>query len=119
MLALTAVTFAASPTHVPALREIAYGRVCLTRSFALGLVPLTAACLLLYRGLPARPVAAGALAGLAAGLLADASWRLFCEVSDPTHVLTAHAGAVASVALAGALVGAAYKSWKRLIPAAA
>jgi hypothetical protein len=118
MLALTAVTFAASPTHAPAVRQMAYARMCLTRSFSLGLVPLAAACLLLYRGLPARPVVAGALAGLAAGLLADASWRLFCEVSDPAHVLTAHAGAIAGVALAGALVGALYRFWKRLIPAA-
>jgi hypothetical protein len=62
--------------------------------------------LLIARGLAARPIVAGALSGLAAGLMADSGWRLFCEVSDPSHVLTAHAGAIAAVTLAGAAAGA-------------
>jgi hypothetical protein len=105
MLLLTAVTFGASPTHAPPRLEWAYFRTCVTRSFGLGLLPLGVAGLLLRRGLVARPMAAGALAGLGAGLLADSSWRLFCEVSDPAHVLTAHAGAILGVGAAGALAG--------------
>lgn len=118
MLMLTAATFVASPTHVPPRLEWVYFRTCITRSFGLGLLPLGVAGLLLRRGLVARPMAAGALAGLGAGLLADSSWRLFCEVSDPIHVLTAHAGAILAVAAAGALAGrltlrATEGSWRR------
>jgi hypothetical protein len=105
MLALTGITFVASPTHVPPLREHTYFRTCVTQSFSLGLVPLGVAAALLGRGLLTRPVVAGSLAGLAAGLLADSSWRLYCEVSDPSHVLTAHAGAIVSLTAIGALAG--------------
>jgi len=105
MLALTGITFVAGPTYVPPLREHTYFRTCVTQSFSLGLVPLGFAAALLGRGLLARPVVAGSLAGLAAGLLADSSWRLYCEVSDPSHVLTAHAGAIVSLAAIGALAG--------------
>jgi hypothetical protein len=105
MAALTVATFLASPTRVPSPLEAGYFRICLTRSFGLGLVPLGLAVLLLRRGLAARPVVAGALAGLGAGLLADAGWRLFCEVSDPAHVLAAHAGAVGLLGVTGAITG--------------
>jgi hypothetical protein len=105
MLAITGLTFVASPTHVPPLREHTYFRTCITQSLTLGLVPLGVAAALLGRGLLARPVVAGFLAGLAAGLLADSGWRLYCEVSDPNHVLTAHAGATAALTAIGALAG--------------
>ena len=105
VVALTCLTFLASPTHVPPLGEVGYFRTCLTRSFALGILPLAVTGALLGRGLATRPVVAGAMAGLGAGLVADSSWRLYCEVSDPVHVLTAHAGAIAALSLVGALAG--------------
>ncbi len=103
MVALTAATFVASPTQVPPSLEGPYLEMCLTRSFSLGLLALGLVGLLLRKGLAARPATTGALAGLGCGLLADASWRLFCEVSDPVHVLTAHAGAILAVSLTGAV----------------
>ena len=48
---------------------------------------LLVASVLAMRAYPTRPVLVGALCGLAAGLLADSGWRLFCEVSSPSHVL--------------------------------
>jgi len=105
MLAIMGFTFVASPTHVPPLRGHAYFRTCVLQSFTLGLVPLGVAAALLGRGLLARPVVAGSLAGLAAGLLAESSWRLYCEVSDPSHVLSAHAGAIFALTTVGALAG--------------
>ena len=36
--------------------------------------------------------------------MADAGLRLFCDYSEPLHVLFAHDGAVAGVALAGMVV---------------
>lgn len=105
MLAITALTFLTSPTHVPHLREARYLYTCSTRTFALGLPALLVAGWLLRRGLTTRPVIAGALAGLGSGLLADSSWRIYCEVSDPHHVLTAHAAGIVALCAAGALAG--------------
>jgi hypothetical protein len=46
---------------------------------------------------------AGALYGLGAGIMADAGVRLFCRVSEPSHVLIAHGGAILSLVALGAL----------------
>ena len=103
VLVLTFATFVASPTRVPGQATRHFFVVCLTRSMALGLLPLATSILLLRRGLIGRPAVTGALAGFGSGLLADASWRLGCEVSAPAHVLTAHGGAILALAGAGAL----------------
>jgi hypothetical protein len=105
VLGITALTFAASPTHVPFLRDARYLHTCSTRTVLLGAPALALAGWLLRRGLTMRPAVAGALAGLGAGLLADASWRLYCEVSDPLHVLTAHALGIVTLSLLGAMAG--------------
>ena len=102
---LTALTFVASPTHVPFAQEARYFRVCLTQPIALGMLPLLGTGLLLARGLAARPVVAGMLAGLGSGLIADAGWRLYCHVSSPGHVFGAHLGGIAALVLVGALGG--------------
>jgi hypothetical protein len=104
LLGLTLLTFGIIPTYAP--QSALYFRVCISRSFLIGLLPLAVALLLLRRGVPLRPLAAGALAGLGAGLLADSGWRIFCEVTDPAHVLAAHGGAVAAVGAVGALSSA-------------
>jgi hypothetical protein len=105
VVTITALTFAASPTRVPFLRDARYLHTCSTRTILLGLPALALAGWLLRRGLTMRPTVAGALAGLGAGLLADASWRVYCEVSDPLHVLTAHASGIVTLSLIGALAG--------------
>jgi hypothetical protein len=50
------------------------------------------------------------MAGLGSGLLADSGWRLYCEVSDPVHVLTSHAGAIVALTLLGLLAGVLVRS---------
>jgi hypothetical protein len=94
-----------SGSGVPFLRDARYLHTCSTRTILLGLPALALAGWLLRRGLTMRPTVAGALAGLGAGLLADASWRVYCEVSDPLHVLTAHASGIVTLSLIGALAG--------------
>ena len=47
---------------------------------------------------------AGALCGLAAGLMADAGWRLFCHYSDPAHVFGAHTLAILITTATGSLL---------------
>jgi hypothetical protein len=105
MLTVTGLTFAASPTYVPPLLDASYRYTCSTRTAALGLPALALAGWLLGRGLTLRPVVAGALAGFGSGLLADSSWRVYCEVSDPHHVLTAHAAGIVVLSAIGATAG--------------
>ena len=105
-LATTLVTYAASATFVPAAFGSRYFWICLSHPFLLGLPALGIVGVLVERGLASRPALAGALAGLGAGLVSDASWRLYCHVSDPGHVLAAHAGAIAALTALGAAAGA-------------
>lgn len=105
-LGTTLVTFAASATVVPTAHASLYFWICVSHPFALGLPALLVLGFLAARGLTSRPALVGGLAGLGAGLISDASWRLYCHVSDPGHVLVAHAGALAALTLLGAALGA-------------
>jgi hypothetical protein len=107
--ATTLVTFAASGTVVPAALAARYFWICLTHPLLLGLPALAVLGIMAGRGLTSRPIVAGALAGLGAGLVSDASWRLYCHVSDPGHVLVAHAGAILALAAIGVAGG-----WRRM-----
>ena len=60
------------------------------------------------RGVLWRPGPVGGLAGLAAGLIADASWRTVCNVAEPSHVLTAHFGGIVALAIIGAVTAKVY-----------
>lgn len=71
----------------------------------ISLVPLTLATWLAVRALPLRPGRSGALAGAAAGLFADAIWRVICHRSDLVHQGLGHGGAVLLIAGVGALAG--------------
>jgi hypothetical protein len=78
------------------------------RVSALAAVPaLVVAAMLAARAFPLRPAVAGALYGLGCGLMADAGLRLFCDYSEPLHVLFAHGGAVAGVTIVGMVVAQA------------
>jgi hypothetical protein len=78
--------------------------MCLAGSTASALPAVALASVLAARAYPTRPLLAGALLGLGAGLMADAGWRLFCHFSEPAHVLTAHlASVLASMALGSTL----------------
>ena len=83
------------------------GVACFSGSLASALPAVALASVLAARAYPTRPVVAGALLGLGAGLMADAGWRLFCHFSEPAHVLSAHVGAVLVSMLAGALLAPA------------
>lgn len=103
--AIVFFTANASLTHVPAGRESLYLRVCLGTPVVLGLPLLALTAVVLCRAFPLRPAIAGGLAGLGIGLFVDSGWRLFCEVTDPAHVLMAHGGSVLALAIAGAFSG--------------
>jgi len=101
VLAITYATWLTHPSHVPPAAARAYFRICLSTPVLAGLPPLALTLLLVFRAYPTRPALTGGLAGLGAGLLADGSWRTYCEVSDPGHVLSTHFASVALLAAGG------------------
>jgi len=83
---------------------VAVGVACFRTSAVAALPALIASAILSARAFPLRPVVAGALYGLGCGLIADAGLRLWCEFSAPSHVLSAHVGAIVLCMLLGAFV---------------
>jgi hypothetical protein len=104
-LGITWITWWTHASHVPPGRDALYWGVCFRTPMAIGAPALLLTLLLVFRAYPTQPVLTGALAGLGAGLLSDGSWRTFCEVSDPSHVLGSHALAVLALAVAGMVFG--------------
>jgi hypothetical protein len=105
-VAVTFLTWESSATVVPPGRVALYWTVCFTRPVLIGLPVMAIALALAWRAYPLRAALVGAFAGLGAGLMTDAGWRIFCHVSDPVHVLSAHLAAVLALSAAGAAVAA-------------
>jgi hypothetical protein len=91
---------------------------CFATSAEASVPALAAAAWLASRALPTRPIVAGGLYGLGAGLMADAGLRLYCQVSTPLHVILAHGAAIlvlaGSGALAATLIGNGKAWWQGL-----
>ncbi len=105
-LAGIALVFRQSPLPTPPGLESAELRACLTYEILIAGPILLLGLWLSGRGLPFRPAIGGALAGLAAGLLADSSWRLICPFTFPAHVLPSHTGSILGMVVLGAAFGA-------------
>jgi hypothetical protein len=101
LLALTAGSFDMGPGPGRAWVE---GIGCFRVSAIAALPALMIAAFLAARAFPMRPSLAGALYGLGAGLIADAGLRLYCEYSQPEHVILAHGGAIAASIVAGVVL---------------
>jgi hypothetical protein len=104
VLTITYATWLAHASLVPIGRQYLYWSICFRTPVLLGLPPLLLTLLLAFRAYPTRPALTGALAGLGAGLLSDGSWRTYCEVSDPGHVLTSHVASVVLLTAGGLLL---------------
>ena len=98
LLAMTSSSFDVGPAPGNALVD---GIGCFRVSTLAALPALMVAAFLAARAFPLRPSAAGALYGLGGGLIADAGLRLYCEYSQPEHVLLAHGGAIAASVIVG------------------
>lgn len=103
VLVVSWLTWTVHPSVVPAGDHVAYWHRCFPIPVLVGLPSLVVALLLAFRAYPTRPALVGALAGLGAGLLADGSWRTYCEVTAPAHVLSSHLAAVLVLTLLGLL----------------
>lgn len=106
----TWLTFLKSPLAVPEGADLSYSLVCLGLEIVLGLPIGLCVLWLLSRGVVSRPLFAGILGGLGAGLLGDAVWRLICPYSDPAHVLTSH---TLGILVVGFLTFGAAAVWER------
>jgi hypothetical protein len=104
-LAGLALAFRQSPFPTPPGLASFELRACLYYEFLIAVPLLLFGLWLLIRGLTLHPATAGALAGLAAGLLADSSWRLICPFTFPSHVLPSHTGPILGMAVLGAILG--------------
>jgi hypothetical protein len=101
LLALTWLTWLASPTTIRPGMAASIWRICVAGPLLTALPAFGVAGWLAARAFPLRPRLVGALYGLGGGLMADAGWRLFCHFSDPSHVLGAHGLAIVLASLAG------------------
>jgi hypothetical protein len=113
-VAVTYVAWHASGTIAPAHLRYRFWKSCFRGTIEVGLPALLAIMLLAARGVMWRPALVGGLAGLAAGLIADASWRTFCDVSEPAHVLSAHVAGIVALAAIGAVGGKLYARLARV-----
>jgi hypothetical protein len=101
--AITVATWSANPVDLTrSWWQI--GAICALSSATSALPVVVLAAVLVVRAFPLRPLMTGAIAGVGAGLIADAGWRLFCHYSEPAHVLAAHFGGVLLASAAGALL---------------
>ena len=87
------------------------GSTCMTNDLRVALPVFAVALWMVFRALPLRAPAAGALAGTGAALISDAVGHLRCPMSNPEHILMWHTGAIVILAAAGWLVGWV---WSRL-----
>jgi hypothetical protein len=104
VLAMTWLTWSASPITAPSASWGPWTVSCLRVSFRDGLPLLIILLVLAGRGLVAQPALVGGLCGLGAGLVSDAGWRMVCSVSEPSHVVLGHLGAVAALTALGAVL---------------
>jgi hypothetical protein len=114
ILTVTAITYALEPSGVPPGMAFTYWWACVRDPMIIAAPMFLVASVLAMRAYPTRPALVGALCGLAAGLLADSGWRLYCDVSSPSHVLGSHGLAIVLMAGVGAVAaGAVDRVWRR------
>jgi hypothetical protein len=101
-LALTGATVDSFAIGPPERLWLAHSAICFRTSVLAAIPAILVAAILASRGLAVRPGITGALYGLGSGVIADAGLRLFCEYSQPSHVIAAHLGAIAVSMAVGA-----------------
>jgi len=119
---ITVVTSWLAPTSIRPGLWMRWAWECFYIALASAVPALAAVGWLAARALPTRPAVAGAIYGLGAGVLADSGTRLFCWVSNPSHVLAAHGGAILALAGLGAAAATlvdAIRSRRASLPSAA
>jgi hypothetical protein len=102
----------ASSPHTWSARAIgSNSRICVTSIVVMSIAPLVALLVALRAGAPQSAARAGAAAGLLAGGLAATLYAIHCPDDSPLFVALWYTPAVATVALAGMLIGARVLRW--------
>jgi hypothetical protein len=78
---------------------------CFLYVLAVSVPALALTFALLARAYPLRPVATGTVAGLGAGMLAEAAIFIACDNAARVHGMAVHGGAVITAGLCGAIAG--------------
>jgi hypothetical protein len=102
-IVLAIATNAVSPEPMPRTETFASWLFCWKGAVGTGAPLVLLLAVVLARGLPMRPGLAGALAGMGSGTAVDGGWRLYCNYSNPTHVIGSHGGAVLALTFVGIL----------------
>jgi hypothetical protein len=84
---------------------------CVTYISLIGIGPLAIFLMALRRGAPAKPAAAGAVAGMLAGGIAATFYAAHCTDDSPLFVATWYTIAIAGLALAGAAGARRFARW--------
>ncbi|MEM9429205.1 MAG: NrsF family protein [Pseudomonadota bacterium] len=108
LLAVVIAVAAAQGASVPRLEHVMH---CLEAVGLLSIVPFLGMSVLMRRGAPGSPILAGALVGLVSGAIGALGYTISCPIPDPLAAFSAHAVAVLSMALLGALVGWRLYAW--------
>lgn len=90
-----------------------HGPACFAFQGLIGLLGLALAARLVLVAAPLRAALAGLLAGAGAALIAEGVWHVGCPITDLTHVLAWHGGAILAVSLAGLAFGLAVEKRER------
>lgn len=109
-VATTLAVWAESPARGLAAGSVAGGIRDLGMELCLGLPMVVAALWIAQRGVTARTTRMGLTVGFGAALACDGVWRLFCPVSEPSHVFSWHSPALVVVLLVG---WALAERWRR------
>jgi hypothetical protein len=96
---------------VPADNTWSLWWLCFRHELILGIPFLVVVTWLAARALPICARTVGLLSGVGGGVMADATWRMVCPVSEPSHVLSSHLGPVVFLGAIGFLLGWA---WERV-----
>lgn len=111
VIGITYVTWYASGSVAPEHLRLPFWKFCFRRPIELSLPGTFLILVLAARGVIWRPALVGALAGLASGLMSDAGWRTFCEISDPSHVVSAHFAAILAATAIGSVAATVWASF--------
>jgi len=79
--------------------------MCFRHELFLGVPFLVVVTWLAVRALPVRPCTVGLLSGVGGGVMADATWRMVCPISEPYHVFSSHLAPVFVLGAIGFLLG--------------
>jgi len=112
VIAAVVIELVLLPPHTWSARMLGMnGRMCLAYILLIGIGPLAIFLAALRHGAPAKPAAAGAVAGLLAGGIGASLFALHCPDDSPLFIATWYTIAIAGLALVGAAGADRFARW--------